>query len=150
NSAELPHDVLLRRRELPEGEVLRARVSLSMIAGDIRRKLPVGLAERYRPGACDDVIGVFVVLAIGDEESHVMQKRRRVQHRGEFFRQLVQTLELVKEGERKLAYLIGVGRVVVVFFADLLERLRLAVIFAPGSVKVRKFAAQEIDHEAVA
>src|SRR5262249_62083752 len=114
---------------------------------DIRRKLPVGLAERYRPGACDDVIGVFVVLAIGDEESHVMQKRRRVQHRGEFFRQLVQTLELVKEGERKLAYLIGVGRVVVVFFSDLLERRRLAVIFAPARGEGGKLPSEETEHQ---
>ena len=72
---ERPHEALVVRRQGGERLVGLLRFALAVVAGDLRDHLDLVVGQAGQFGVANDVVGVQVVLAVGDDEADVGQHR---------------------------------------------------------------------------
>src|SRR5262245_11217136 len=97
DGAQLPHDVLLGGRELAEGQVFGARMRFSMISRNVCDQIEFDWIERTGARALNQIVRVFVMLRVRDEEADVMKHGRGVQDRGVSLGKFMQRTKLIKQ-----------------------------------------------------
>ena len=77
HSGQRAHEALVVGRQGGEGGVRLLRLALAVVAGDLGDDLDLVVGEPRQLGVADHVVGVEVMLAVGDDEADVGQHRSR-------------------------------------------------------------------------
>ena len=145
-----PHDdTLVGRQPLELGVPVLGRRA-PVIARDGRDQLALAVGEAGQIGVVQQVVGVLVVAVVGDERTHVVQHRCRMQERALLFAEPVQLAGLIEERQRELRHLLGVLLAVSAAAAEgaqaVEDRRLLVQVRAPPPHR----AADEVGHQPVA
>jgi hypothetical protein len=113
------HDELVLVGEPLVLGMARLRAALAVVAGDERDHLDLVVREAGELAVADHVIGVQVVLAVGDHHADVCEQRCRLEVVTAVVREMVDELRRVVELECEVCDVLGVADVAVASLGEL-------------------------------